>query len=520
MTLQSSILSVRPRLSPVAIVNMCVGFFGIQIGFGLQNVNTSRIFQTLGAEVDSLAILWIAAPMTGLLIQPLIGHLSDKTWGRLGRRRPYFLFGAILTTLALIAMPNSPSLWFAAAMLWIMDAAINITMEPFRAFVGDNLNEDQRTSGYAMQSVFIGAGAVFASVLPWVLSNVFDVASVAPEGVVPDSVRIAFYVGAGALLAAVLWTVVTTREYSPEQLAAFDRAATTTSQADAEAPARSICAYLIGGLIWLVVGAIGFAGVAIAGIEKELYVLFGGLAVFGLLQIAVGLMHRARASNGLSEIVDDIFRMPETMRGLAVVQFFSWFALFSMWIYTTPAVTAVHYGATSPTSAAYALGADWVGVLMGVYNGVAALAAFLIPVLAKRIGRRGAHALNLCLGGLGLIGIFLIRNPALLWMPMIGVGFAWASIVSMPYAILSGAVPGRKMGVYMGIFNIFIVVPQLLAATLLGLILKSLFDSQAIWALVIGGISFFIAALAALWVKEAIPMNRPGADGQTGHRTN
>ena len=504
MTLQASILSMRPRLSPVAIVNMCVGFFGIQIGFGLQNVNTSRIFQTLGAEVDSLAILWIAAPMTGLLVQPLIGHLSDKTWGRLGRRRPYFLFGAILTTLALIAMPNSPSLWFAAAMLWIMDASINITMEPFRAFVGDNLNEDQRTTGYAMQSVFIGAGAVFASILPWVLSNVFNVASVAAEGVVPDSVRIAFYVGAAALLTAVLWTVITTREYSPEQIAAFDKASAVTSDSAPEAAPRSIRAYLIGGLIWLAVGVAGFVGVAIAGVEKELYVLFGGLAVFGLLQIAVGLLHRAKAENGLSEIIDDIFRMPETMRGLAVVQFFSWFALFSMWIYTTPAVTAVHYGAPLPTSTGYAQGADWVGVLMGVYNGVAALAAFMIPVLARKIGRRGAHALNLALGGLGLIGIFLIRDPALLWLPMIGVGFAWASIVSMPYAILSGAVPGRKMGVYMGIFNIFIVVPQLVAATILGLVLKSLFDGQAIWALVIGGVSFFIAALAALRVKEVV----------------
>ena len=383
------LLSMRPRLTPLAIVNMCVGFFGIQIGFGLQNVNTSRIFQTLGAEVDSLAILWIAAPMTGLLIQPLIGHLSDKTWGRLGRRRPYFLFGAILTTIALIAMPNSPSLWFAALMLWVMDASINITMEPFRAFVGDNLNEDQRTTGYAMQSVFIGAGAVFASVLPWVLSHVFAVASVAPEGVVPDSVRIAFYVGAASLLAAVLWTVFTTREYSPEQIAAFDAATAISSPTDAEAPARSVRAYMIGGLIWLAVGGLGFIGVAVSGIEKELYVLFGGLAVFGILQIIVGLIHRAKSSNGLSEILDDIFRMPATMRDLAIVQFFSWFALFAMWIYTTPAVTAVHFGAASPTSAAYGEGADWVGVLMGVYNGVAALAAFLIPVIAKRIGRRG-----------------------------------------------------------------------------------------------------------------------------------
>jgi len=494
------LLSMRPRLTPLAIVNMCVGFFGIQIGFGLQNVNTSRIFQTLGAEVDSLAILWIAAPMTGLLIQPLIGHLSDRTWNRFGRRRPYFLAGALLTTLALVAMPNSPSLWFAAVMLWVMDASINITMEPFRAFVGDNLNEDQRTAGYAMQSVFIGAGAVFASVLPWVLSHVFHVASVAPEGVVPDSVRIAFYVGAASLLAAVLWTVISTREYSPEQIAAFE--APVSAEAAAEPAAPSVRFYLIGGLIWLLVGAAGFAGVAAVGIEKELYVLFGGLAVFGLLQLAVGLMHRAKASNGLSEILDDIFRMPATLRDLAVVQFFSWFALFAMWIYTTPAVTAVHFGATSPTAPAYGEGADWVGVLMGVYNGVAALAAFLIPVLAKRIGRRGAHALNLALGGFGLIGIFLIRDPSLLWLPMIGVGFAWASIVSMPYAILSGAVPGRKMGVYMGIFNIFIVVPQLVAATLLGLILRNVFGGQAIWALVIGGVSFFIAAAAALRVKE------------------
>jgi len=493
---------MRPRLTPLAIVNMCVGFFGIQIGFGLQNVNTSRIFQTLGAEVDSLAILWIAAPMTGLLIQPLIGHLSDRTWNRFGRRRPYFLAGALLTTLALVAMPNSPSLWFAALMLWVMDASINITMEPFRAFVGDNLNEDQRTAGYAMQSVFIGAGAVFASVLPWVLSHVFQVASVAPEGVVPDSVRIAFYVGAASLLAAVLWTVISTREYSPEQIAAFELAGKIEETETQQAPARSVRAWVLGGLIWLAVGFVGVAAVAAWDIEKEVYILFGGFAVFGLLQIIVGLMHRMKASNSLSEIVDDIFRMPATMRDLAVVQFFSWFALFAMWIYTTPAVTAVHFGATSPTSHAYGEGADWVGVLMGIYNGVAALAAFLIPVIARRIGRRGAHALNLALGGLGLIGIFLIRDPHLLWLPMIGVGFAWASIVSMPYAILSGAVPGRKMGVYMGIFNIFIVVPQLIAATLLGLILKTFFDAQAIWALVIGGVSFFIAAAAAMRVKE------------------
>lgn len=497
----------RPRLSGLAIWNMCVGFFGIQIGFGLQNANTSRIFQTLGAEVDSLAILWIAAPLTGLLVQPIIGHFSDKTWTRFGRRRPYFLVGAILTTLALIAMPNSPSLWFAAAMLWIMDASINITMEPFRAFVGDNLPEEQRTAGYAMQSFFIGAGAVFASVLPWLLSNVFGVVSTAAEGVVPLSVKIAFYVGAIGLFSAVLWTVLSTREYSPEQIAAFERAKLAALGAPApeegpEAPARSVQAWMASGLVCAVLGGLGFVLISALNLEKELLVLAGFFAGFGLLQIAVGMMQRRRVTNAATEILNDIFRMPETMRGLAVVQFFSWFALFAMWIYTTAAVTSVHYGTTDTTSTAYAAGADWVGVLFGVYNGVAALAAFLLPQLARRIGRKGAHAVMLMFGAAGLFGVFAIRDPALLWLPMIGVGFAWASIVSMPYAILSAAVPDRKMGVYMGVFNIFIVVPQLLAATVLGLILKTLFDGQAIWALVLGAVAFVLAAISALLVRE------------------
>jgi len=500
MSLASSLASVRPRLSRLAIWNMCIGFFGIQIGFGLQNANTSRIFQTLGAEVDSLAILWIAAPLTGLLVQPIIGHFSDRTWTPLGRRRPYFLVGAILTTVALVFMPHSPVLWVAAAMLWLMDASINVTMEPFRAFVGDNLPEEQRTAGYAMQSFFIGAGAVFASCLPWLLSNIFHVASTAPEGVVPDSVRISFYVGAVGLLTAVLWTVSTTKEYSPEQIAAFER--TRLEAAATPAEPRRIKAYLPGGLIALIIGLLGLFGVWRAGVEQELYVLAGFIAGAGLLQIIAGLFLKAGKTNGLTEILDDIFNMPTTMRGLAVVQFFSWFALFAMWIYTTAAVTAVHYGSSDTTSVAYNAGADWVGVLFGVYNGVAALAAFALPVLARKVGKKAAHAIALVLGGLGLIGVFVIRDPQLLWLPMIGVGVAWASIVSMPYAILAGAVPGGKMGVYMGVFNIFIVVPQLVAATLLGLLLNALFGGQAIWALVLGGISFFIAAGCSLLLKE------------------
>ncbi|MFJ6023026.1 MFS transporter [Brevundimonas sp. NPDC092305] len=480
---------------------MCVGFFGIQIGFGLQNANTSRIFQTLGAEVDSLAILWIAAPLTGLIVQPIIGHFSDRTWGPLGRRRPYFLVGAILTTAALLFMPNAPVLWMAAATLWIMDASINITMEPFRAFVGDNLPEEQRTTGYAMQSFFIGAGAVFASCLPWMLSNWFNVASTAPEGIIPDSVRISFYVGAVGMLTAVLWTVFSTKEYSPAEIDAFE-AARASQVTQASVAPRSQGAWYRGGLLWGFGGAILIGAVAAFGLEKELYVLAGFIAGFGLLQMIVGGYRAAGRSNGLTEILGDVFSMPTTMRGLAVVQFFSWFALFAMWIYTTAAVTAVHYGSSDTASVAYNAGADWVGVLFGVYNGVAALSAFALPVLARKVGKRGAHAVALVLGGLGLIGVFAIRDPQLLWLPMIGVGIAWASIVSMPYAILAGAVPGRKMGVYMGVFNIFIVVPQLVAATLLGLLLNALFGGQAIWALVLGGISFFIAAGCSLLVKE------------------
>jgi len=489
--------TVRPRLSGWSIWNMCVGFFGIQIGFGLQNANTSRIFQTVGAEVDSLAILWIAAPLTGLLVQPLVGHFSDRTWTPLGRRRPYFLVGAILTTLALLFMPNSRELWIAASMLWIMDASINITMEPFRAFVADNLPEEQRTTGYAMQSFFIGAGAVFASCLPWILTEWFSVAATAPAGEVPLAVRISFYVGAAALLAAVLWTVFTTREYSPEQLDAFESA---RDVGHTTAAVRTQTAWYTGGLLWALVGSLAVAAVGALGLQKELYLLAGFILAFGLMQMATGALASAGRSNMLTGIMGDIFAMPKTMQGLAVVQFFSWFSLFSMWIYMTPAVTAVHYASPDPTSAGYGEGANWVGVLMGVYNGVAALAAFLIPVIARRTGLRGAHAINLTLGAAGFFGVFLVRDPGLLWIPMIGVGFAWASIVSLPYAMLANSVPGRKMGLYMGVFNIFIVVPQLVAATILGAVLNGLFGGQPIWALALGAVSFLIAAACCLGV--------------------
>ncbi|WP_421737306.1 MFS transporter [Caulobacter sp.] len=497
----------KARLNLFQIWNMCFGFFGIQIGFGLQNANVSRIFQTLGADVNDLAILWIAAPATGLLIQPIIGHFSDKTWGRLGRRRPYFFWGAILTSAALLVMPNAPVLWIAAATLWVMDASINITMEPFRAFVGDQLPEEQRTTGYAMQSFFIGTGAVLASALPWMLTNWFNVANTAAPGHVPDAVRIAFYTGGAGLLLAVMWTVFTTREYSPEQVEAFEaqRLAALPVEDRVAAPLadRPVRALLTGGVVWAVAGAIGVALILALKLEKELYVLAALVAGFGLCQlVAAGFKRKGGAQNGFLEVVEDLFAMPATMKQLAVVQFFSWFGLFAMWIYTTAAVTAFHYHASDPTSAAYNAGADWVGVLFAAYNGVAAIAALIIPFLARATSRKTSHAINLVLGGLGLLSIPFIKDPSLLWISMIGVGFAWSSILSAPYSILAGALPARKMGVYMGIFNFFIVIPQLLAATVLGLLLKTFFGGQAIYALVLGAGAFFIAAISVFAVTD------------------
>jgi maltose/moltooligosaccharide transporter len=500
-------MATKTRLNFFQIWNMCFGFFGIQIGFGLQNANTSRIFQSLGVDVSHLAILWIAAPATGLLVQPIIGYLSDKTWGRLGRRRPYFFWGAILTSAALLVMPNAPVLWIAAAALWVMDASINITMEPFRAFVGDNLPDEQRASGYAMQSFFIGTGAVLASALPWILTHWFSVSNVAEGGGVPPSVHIAFYAGAAGLLLSVLWTVFTTREYSPEQLVAFEASEHARKgrplAALTDAPARTVRAYLVGGLVWTLAGLALVAAIFATRLEKEVYVLAGMVGLFGLAQLVAGLLRRAdRTANGFSEVVEDLFRMPATMKQLAVVQFFSWFGLFAMWIYTTPAVTAFHYHAADTASRAYNDGADWVGVLFAIYNGVAALAALLIPLIARAVGRKASHALCLCLGGLGLAAFPLIREPGLLWVPMIGVGFAWSSILSAPYSILSGALPARKMGVYMGIFNFFIVIPQLLAATILGLLLKAFFNGEAIWALVLGGGGMLVAAACVFGVRD------------------
>jgi maltose/moltooligosaccharide transporter len=498
----------KPALSFWQIWNMCFGFLGIQFGFALQNANVSRIFQTLGAEIDELPILWVAAPVTGLIVQPIVGYLSDRTWNRLGRRRPYFLGGAILASLALFVMPNSPTLWIAAGMLWIMDASINVSMEPFRAFVGDNLPQRQRTLGFAMQSFFIGVGAVIASALPWMMANWFDVSNVAGPGQVPDTVKWSFYLGGVVFLAAVSWTVFSSREYSPEEIAEFE-AGSEEAEAFEEAPPRPAARYRNGGLGWVLAGAALLAWIALRGLDKQLYILAVGGIAFGLLQVAVAALQKAgRTDNGLYRIVEDLFRMPRVMKQLAVVQFFSWFALFAMWIYSTAAVTRHHFGTTDPGSPAFNEGANWVGVLFASYNGFAALAAIAIPFLARRFGCRWSHLLNLTLGGAGLISFLLIRDPAWLILPMIGVGIAWASILSLPYALLSDVLPTAKMGVYMGIFNFFIVIPQLIAASVLGLVLREWFDAEAIYGLVIGGALMLLAGLTTLLVdREAEPAN-------------
>lgn len=484
--------TAKPTLSFWQIWNMCFGFLGIQFGFALQNANVSRIFQTLGASMDDIPILWIAAPLTGLIVQPIVGYLSDRTWTGLGRRRPYFLVGAILASLALFVMPNSPVLWMAAGLLWVLDASINISMEPFRAFVGDQLPVKQRASGYAMQSFFIGVGSVVASMLPFLLAK-FGVDNTAGPGEVPATVHYAFYFGGAVLLGAILWTVVTTREYPPERLHAWDEAPPLVPRPRDSVRMRR------NAMIWLVVGIAFIAAVATQDWAKELYILGGLVTAYGVLLLVRTMMGN---DGGFQHIMDDLQDMPPTMRQLAVVQFFSWFALFAMWIYTTGAVTSVHYGSSDTTSAAYNEGANWVGVLFAAYNGFAALAAIVIPWMVKRWGLRTSHLINATLGGLGLISIAVIRDPQWLLLSMVGVGFAWASILSLPYALLSDSVPANKMGVYMGIFNFFIVIPQLVAASLLGLLLKVFFANQPIYALVIGGVSLVVAGLCVLRVRE------------------
>jgi maltose/moltooligosaccharide transporter len=486
----------KPQLTFFQIWNMCFGFLGLQFGFALQNANVSRIFQTLGASLDQIPVLWVAAPLTGLIVQPIIGYFSDRTWTRIGRRRPYFLAGAILASLALLAMPRSQVLWAAAALLWILDASINVAMEPFRAFVGDQLGQAQRPSGYAMQSFFIGLGAIVASMLPWLLARagVNNMATGANGmSAIPDTVRLSFDIGSAVLLLAVLWTVWRTREYPPEILRSFS----PLPNAD---PVPVVGGRRFRGSLWIAVGLAALFLVRYAGLNQELYLVGAGALLWG---IAVAVYNRLRGPAPFRSVMGDIEAMPGAMRRLIPVQFFSWLALFAMWIYTTAAVAQHQFGSVDPQSVAYNEGANWVGVLFAAYNGFAALAAVVIPWMVRRVGMRVSHLINLILGGCALASFLLIRNPNWLLLSMVGVGFAWASILSLPYALLSDSVPAHKMGVYMGIFNIFIVIPQILAASVLGLLLKVLFAGAPIYALVLGGASFFVAGLLVLRVPHS-----------------
>jgi maltose/moltooligosaccharide transporter len=430
---------VRPRLTFWQLWNMSFGFLGIQFGFALQNANVSRIFQTLGAKIENISILWIAAPLTGLLVQPIIGYMSDRTWHPWwGRRRPFFFTGAVLATVALFIMPQSSALWMAAVLLWVLDASINISMEPFRAFVGDKLPTSQRTGGFAMQTFFIGVGAVVASLLPYVFTNVFHIPNTAPRGIIPPSVRYSFYVGGLVYISAVLVTVFTTKEFPPPNMDTWEEEKLRTS-----------------------------------GFWK------------GILEIGAGFGN-----------------MPKTMLQLGIVQFFTWIAFFSMWLFTTAGVAQNAYGTTDTTTKNYQDAGDWVGVMFMVYNGVSALMAFVLPLIAAKVGRTYTHLVCLMIGGVSLVSVMFIHEPSLLLLPMVGVGLAWASTLTMPYAILAGALPANKMGFYMGVFNFFIVIPQIVAASILGYTLKLLFHNQSIYALVIGGVSMFIAALLNLTVRD------------------
>ena len=429
----------KPNKSFWQIWNMSFGFFGIQFGWGLQMANMSAIYEYLGARADQLPILWLAAPLTGLIVQPIVGHASDNTWGCLGRRRPYFLTGAILSSFARIMMPQSSLLWTAAGLLWILDASINISMEPFRAFVADLLPEWQRTRGFAMQSLFIGFGAVIASAMPWMLTNWFHLSAGTVRHAIPLTVRLSFYIGAAVFFGAVLWTIVTSKEYPPQDLEAFHRM---------KAAKR-------------------------------------------------GLITNA------SEILDSIAGMPKTMRQLAPVQILTWLGLFCMWLYFPVAVARNVFGAPDTTSPLYSAGVEWGGICFGLYSAVCFVFAFLLPGIAHAIGRKHTHSLCLIVGGIGLFSVAFIHNKYVLLLTMVGVGIAWASTLAMPYSVLAGSLPKAKTGVYMGIFNFFIVTPEIIASLLFGWAMNHLLHNNRLTAVVAGG--FFMIAAALLMQRVCDP---------------
>ena len=430
----------KPKLSFMDIWNMNFGFLGIQFGWGLQLANMSAIYTKLGADPDKIPILWLAGPITGLLVQPIIGAMSDRTWNKLGRRRPYFLTGALLASLALFVMPDSPVLWFAASMLWILDASINISMEPFRAFIADKLNDEQRTFGFIMQSFFIGIGATLANGLP-MLFRALGAHGTAANGI-PLTVQYSFKIGAAMFLACVLWTVLSTREDPPEDMEAFKR-----QQASS------------GGFI-------------------------------GLLK------------NVFAEIPAAIAEMPVTMKQLAFVQVFTWLGLFCMWMFFGLTTAYNIFKAPDVHSELFDRGVEWGGMCFAIYSIVCFITAFLLPLWARRSSRKIVHATALILGGLSLIAVYFIHDANILPLTMIGVGIAWASILSMPYAILASSIPADRTGVYMGVFNFFIVIPEIAASLWLQPIVKYVFHNQPVLVVVAGGVSLLIAAALVFFVQD------------------
>jgi maltose/moltooligosaccharide transporter len=434
----------KPRLSFWQIWNMSFGFLGIQFGWGLQLANMSAIYTKLGADPDRIPILWLAGPVTGLLVQPLIGSMSDRTWNRLGRRRPYFLIGAILSSIALFFMPDSSALWMAAGMLWILDASINISMEPFRAFVADKLNLEQRTAGFVMQSFFIGVGASLANALPYIFRR--QGVTGATESGIPLTVQYSFKIGACVFLLAVLWTVITSKEYPPGDLALFRRK---------QAERRGVIALM-------------------------------------------------------KEILAAILEMPQTMRQLAVVQIFTWLGLFCMWMFFGLATSQQVFGATDKSDPEFDSGTEWGGICFMVYSLVCFVVAFVLPRLAQASSRKAVHALSLVCGGVGLLSVYVIRDPYVLLLSMVGVGVAWASILSMPYAILSGALPAARMGVYMGVFNFFIVIPEIIASLTFQPLVKHVFGNNPLYVVMLGGASLLVAAALVVRVQDAADHSMPG----------
>lgn len=444
----------KPRLSFWDIWNMSFGFLGIQFGFALQNANASRILQNLGADVHQLSWFWLVAPLTGMIVQPIIGHYSDNTWTKMGRRKPYFLAGALAASIGMCLMPNAamftafmPALFVGAGMLMIMDASFNVAMEPFRALVADKLPTDQRTLGFSVQTILIGIGAVMGSVLPYVLTNVFGVSVEADAGQVPATVIYSFIIGAVVLILAILVTVFKTKEYSPEEMAKYED-------------------------------------------ESE--------------DVNHGLVDNSNKKPFIAALIEDLANMPTTMKQLGIVQFCSWFALFGMWVFATPAIAQHIYDLPSSdtSSSVYNEAGNWVGILFGIYNGVSAIYAFFLPTIAKKIGRRSTHSLSLVAGGLGLISIYFMSSPNMLIISMIGVGIAWASILAMPYAILAGSIPAKKMGIYMGLFNLFITIPQITNGIIGGPMVKSIYGGNAVFALVTAGVFMIIGAISMKWVED------------------